>query len=265
LKTVTFTWKNVRKALVVVSAAAILAAGGCSGQKSITVGISANSAPMSSRDGDGSPDGFIVEMAREAGKRMGVSINFKYVDMSKGTTNFTNQGVDALWGEIVPDASNSKSMLFTEPYLYDEQMLIVKDDSRIDSSNDINGKAVGAVSGSLADKALSADQNLTIKGGLPAAYKEPVTAFMALDNGEIDALAVDETYALNRMEQHAADYRLLDESLSHDDYAVALRRNDSRLQDAFDKALDAMKADGTSAAISKKWFGSDLTADTNSN
>lgn len=259
MKTVTFTWKIVKKALAVVSAVAIIASGGCSGQRSITIGISPNSAPMSNRDSDGSPDGFIVEMAREAGKRMGMSIIFKFVDIDKGAQNFTNQGVDALWGEIVPDASNSKSMLFTKPYLYDNQMLIVNEESKIENYGDIFGKAVGAVSGSTADKVLTADETLLIRGGAPVTYKEPVTAFMALDSGEVDALAVNESYARNRMEQHPENYRLLDGSLSHEEYAVAVRRDDSKLRDSFENAFKAMQADGTSAAISKKWFDKDMT------
>lgn len=260
LKTVVFSWKNVKIALAVLCATVMLATGGCRGIQSVTVGISANSAPMSSRDSDGNPQGFVVEMALEAGKRMGTTINFKYIDMSKGTQNFSNQDIDAIWGEIVPTVSNEKTMLFTSPYLSDSQVLVVKQNSKIDVANDLNGKKVGAVSASLAETALLHSNSLFLKDVNHVKYNELISAFMDLDSGTVDALVVNETYAENRMEQHPAQYSLLGQSLASEKYAVAVRRNDNILRDKFEKALDAMRADGTSATISKKWFDKDLTA-----
>lgn len=191
---------------------------------------------------------------------MGMTITFKYVDMSKGSQNFATEGLDAMWGEIVPTDSNKKSMLFTKSYISDSQMIVVKQSSKIKGVGALNGKTVGAVSGSYAEKALLADKDLNIENNAPVKYNELISAFMDLDSGEVDALAVDETYALNRMKQHPQEYRFLDGTLSSEKYAVAVRRNDSRLRDAFQKALDSMQADGTSATISKKWFDKDLTA-----
>lgn len=230
----------------------MLFAGGCSSRQSVVIGIDKNAAPLSSVDSDGNAEGFVVDMAREAGKRMGLQITFKYVDMKSGAKNFTSQGVDALWGNIVPNSKNASTMLFTKPYMSDSQKYIIKQDSKVKNISDLIGKSIGAVDQSAAYEAIKATVS-------PVTFKEPVSAFMALDSAKVTALAIDASYANNRMMQHAGQYSFLGDSIKNENYAVAVRRNDSKLRDMFEKALESMKRDGTSTALSKNWFGKDMT------
>jgi len=52
--------------------------------------------------------------------------------------------------------------------------------------------------------------------------------------------------------------RVLDEHVGEEKYGVGLRKSDKSFLNELDKVLDEMKADGTAAEISKKWFGEDL-------
>lgn len=250
---------NFKIIACILAACSILLLGGCSGRQSVVIGIDKSSAPLSYQDSEGAPDGFIVDMAREAGKRMGLQVVFKYVSVENGALNFKSQGVDAIWGKIESDSSNK--MLFTKPYLYDSQVVVVKQSDKISNFSDLNGKAVGAVEDSSAYKMLLKAKIPNIKDGKPMLFKEPVSEFLALDKGGVSAIAIDESYALNRMAQHAEQYKMLANSLAAQNYAVAVRRNDSELRDSFEKALDSMKSDGTSSKISKIWFDKDMTAD----
>lgn len=252
--------KYLKRALAVLAATSLLAATGCSGTRTITIGIESDNLPVCGENTDGEPDGFIVEMAREAAKRMGMEINFKYVNMDDKEKNFASAGVDALWGKIVPDDKNKQTMLFTDCYFSDSEVLVVESSSKFEKATDLAGKAVGAVKGSEAEKALEkSDISSSIANGRPVEYNELVSAFLALDNSSVDALAVDESYARSLMTEHAEQYRILDRKLFKADYAVAVSRNDSSLRDAFNKALKEMKDDGTSKSISIKWFGVDMT------
>lgn len=250
---------NFKIIAFILAACSLLLVCGCGGRQSVIIGISKNSAPLSYQDSEGSPDGFIVDMAREVGKRMGLQVVFKYVDVQNGALNFKSEGVDAVWGKIEPDSSNK--MLFTVPYLYDSQVFVVKQSDKFSSVSDLNGKAVGAVEDANAYKILLKANIPAIKGGKPTSFKEPVSAFLALDKGSVSAIAIDESYARNRMAQHAEQYKMLANSLASEKYAVAVRRNDSELRDSFEKALNSMKSDGTSSKISKIWFDKDMTAD----
>lgn len=251
--------KFLKRIFAVCTVLTLLAASGCSPSKTVTIGIADRSLPMSGTNTDDETDGFIVEMAREAGKRMGMEVKLRYVDISLGENNFHDKGVDALWGEITPDDKNSKVMYFTRSYIQNSQVIVVESASKIEKTDDLKGKKVGAVSNSIAYKSLLSSQlGATIDGGKPVDYYEPISALMQLDDNEIDALALDETYANNLLTQHAEQYRILDTKLSSQKYAVAVRRNDSTLHDKFEAALDGMIKDGTAKNISVKWFGVDM-------
>lgn len=246
-----------------LAALLLLSFSGCS-KKSVVFGISADTPPLSSRQ-SGQPTGFIVEMAREVGKRMGVEVSFRYVNMRSGASNFNTlgagaKGVDVLWGQLEPGDQNKKQMLFTDYYLHDSQILLVESASKVLSRKNLSGKVIGAVSQTAAERALTKAGIITKKQHESLVLlTDPVSAFLALDSFKVSAIAVDESYALSRMTEHAEQYRILDGRLSSESYAVAVRRNDPDLRDAINKALKAMKADGTSTTISKKWFGRDLT------
>ena len=89
-------------------------------------------------------------------------------------------------------------------------------------------------------------------------YPENVSALQDLGIGRIDAVIVDSVVARYYISSENADYIILDESLSPETYAVAVKKGNTELQGKIQKAIDDMVADGTAAEISKKWFGEDI-------
>lgn len=252
--------KYIKSVFAVLVAAVMIAAGGCSGQQTVTIGIDPDAKPLSFRGEDGTPDGFIVELSREAARRMGVSVKFKYVDIDDKNKAFNKNDVDVLWGKIEATNENKKKMLFTRTYMKDSQILVVNADSVIESTADLNGKSVGVVKKSDAEKALLNSSLISkIKYSSSVKFDDPVSAFAALDKSRIDALAIDLSYASNSISGSAEQYRILDTVLASKQYAAAVRRNDALLRDKLEKALSELQKDGTSSSISTKWFGKDLT------
>lgn len=253
--------KYIKVVFAVLTAAMMMvAAGGCSGQQTVTIGIDSNAKPLSYRGEDGTPDGFIVELSREAARRMGVSVKFKFVNIDDKSKAFSKNGVDVLWGKLEATDENKKNMLFTREYMTDSQILVVNADSVIETVIDLKGKSVGAVKKSDAEKALlNSDLISQVKDSNSVKFDDLTSAFSALDKSRVDALAVDLSYACNSMSAHAEQYRILNTVLSSKQYAAAVRRNDALLRDKLEKALKDLQEDGTSTSISKKWFGRDLT------
>ena len=56
-----------------------------------------------------------------------------------------------------------------------------------------------------------------------------------------------------------ASYKMLDEKVSTEQYAIGFKKGNTELRDKVQGALDEMAADGTMAEISEKWFGRDVT------
>jgi polar amino acid transport system substrate-binding protein len=80
-----------------------------------------------------------------------------------------------------------------------------------------------------------------------------------LETGNSDAVLMDSVVANYMITEAGKDYKVLSESLLEDKYAIGFRKGDQALCDAIWNALKELKADGTIAEISTKWFGSDVT------
>ncbi len=89
-------------------------------------------------------------------------------------------------------------------------------------------------------------------------YADNVTALMDVQNKRVDALVVDEVVGRYYVAKKPAEYTVLADNFGTEEYGVGFRKDDAALQQKIQKALDSMKADGTSAKIATKWFGKDI-------
>ena len=62
-----------------------------------------------------------------------------------------------------------------------------------------------------------------------------------------------------QIKQRNADFKILDDSLSEEEYGVGFKKGNTELRDKVQETLEEMAADGTLAKISTKWFGEDIT------
>ena len=85
---------------------------------------------------------------------------------------------------------------------------------------------------------------------------------MALNDlviGGVDGVVMDSVVAEYAIAESGMPLVLLEESLASEEYGIAFRKQDVKLTEAVQKALEEMAADGTVARISSAWFGSDIT------
>ena len=88
---------------------------------------------------------------------------------------------------------------------------------------------------------------------------------MLIENGLIEAIAIDEVVARFYLTNDPGAYRIIEkedgtvESLAVEDYVIGFRKGDQALCDKVNETLKEMKADGTLGEISEKWFGEDVT------
>ena len=59
------------------------------------------------------------------------------------------------------------------------------------------------------------------------------------------------------MTQEEDTFKVLDETLAPEEYAVGVKKGNEELLEKLQIALDEMNDDGTAAEISEKWFGED--------
>ena len=145
--------------------------------------------------------------------------------------------------------------------LYMEQVQIVTCDPDIKSVADLEGKIVEVQTDSSAEAALKEDPDLTNTFSNLQITPDYNTAFMDLEMGAVDAIAMDVIVAGYQMEQrdNGDDFVILDETLASEEYGIGFKKGNEALRDQVQATLEEMAADGTMAEISEKWFGRDVT------
>jgi polar amino acid transport system substrate-binding protein len=238
----------------------VLTMSSCRGSSVLVVGVDINQVPLSFRDSNNSVSGFEIDLATEAAKRAGLTVRFVPINWVQREKALNSNEVNSLWGEDTAAPEEKNDILFTKPYMYNNQILIVLSDSNINTKEDLADKTIGVITGSKAADALKGD-SITgmLAGGAPQFYDDNKTLFLALEANQIDAVAVDETMGDYYVNQNTVEYKILSGTLSTEQYSIGVRRNDSQLRNSMQKALDSMKKDGTSKSISIKWFNKNYT------
>ena len=254
-------------ALLMVSASALLVACGqgdnapapaAAAAKKIVVGLDDNFPPMGFRDEKNQLVGFDIDMAREAGKRMGLDMEFKPIDWNAKEAELNGKRVDMLWNGLTITEERKKNIGFTAPYMENHQIILVANASPIKTKADLSGRVVGAQDGSSAVDAIKKDAPVAASIKELKLFGDNVTALMDLSVGRLDAVVVDEVVGRYLAAKRAGEYRVLDENFGTEDYGVGLRKEDGELLKKLDDTLVAMKKDGTSAKIATQWFGADI-------
>ena len=224
----------------------------------IVIGLDDHFPPMGFRDDRNEIVGFDIDLAREAGKRLGVEVTFKPIDWSAKEAELSGKRIDVLWNGLTITEERKANILFTRPYLENRQIVMVPVNSPIRTKADLSGKIVGAQDCSSAVDAVNKDTGTARSLCELKKFSDNVTALMDLSAGRLDAIVVDEIVGRYYAGKKANEYRILDDNFGAEEYGVGVRKGDTELAGKLDKVLNDMKADGTGKAISVKWFGADI-------
>ncbi|WP_405048370.1 amino acid ABC transporter substrate-binding protein [Rhodoferax sp.] len=226
--------------------------------KGIVIGLDDNFPPMGFRDEKNQLVGFDIDLAKEAGKRLGMEVTFKPIDWNAKEAELNGNRIDVLWNGLTITEERKANILFTKPYLENRQIVVVTDKSPITNKAQLAGKVVGVQDGSSAVEAVQKDAATAKSIKELKKFGDNVTALMDLSAGRLDALVVDEIVGRYYTGKKPGEYRILEENFGTEDYGVGTRKTDTELSGKLDKALDDMKVDGTAAKISTQWFGKDI-------
>ena len=224
----------------------------------IVVGLDDNFPPMGFRDDKNELVGFDIDMARAAAKHMGIEVEFKPIDWAAKESELKSKRVDMLWNGLTITEERKQNILFSKPYMENHQIIVVYAGSPIKVKTDLNGKVVGVQDGSSAVPAIEADA-VSKSFKEMKKYGDNVTALMDLGTKRIDAVVVDEVVGRYYVAKKPTEYAVLEDNFGTEEYGVGMRKEDAALQTKLQTALDAMKADGSSAKIATQWFGKDVT------
>ena len=225
------------------------------------IGLDDTFAPLGFRDANGELTGFDIELAKAIGEQLGKKFILQPIDWSMKETELKSGNIDLIWNGYTITDERKEKVDFTVPYLDNKQIIVVLADSPIQSKADLAGKAVGAQSESSAVTAMEKEADLyaSFKDGKAVTFEDNNQALMDLDAGRVEAVVADEVVVRYYISLKGAEnYRILDEDFGAEEYGVGIRKGDTKTVEAFNQAYEALKANGTLAEISTKWFGSNI-------
>ena len=224
----------------------------------LIVGFDQDFPPMGFVGDDGEYTGFDLELAQEVAKRLGLEYKAQPIAWDSKDMELEAGNIDCIWNGFTMTGRDD-DYTWTEPYMANQQVFVVANDSDISSQADLAGKIVEVQADSSAEAALKEAPELT------ATFKELLTtadyntAFMDLEQGAVDAIAMDVIVAGYQIQQRNADFKILDDSLSEEEYGVGFKKGNTELRDKVQSTLEEMAEDGTLQEVSEKWFSKDVT------
>lgn len=221
------------------------------------IGFDQNFPPMGFVDENGGFTGFDIEAAAEVASRLGLEFvpqpiawDAKDMELSSGT-------IDCIWNGFTI-SGREDDYTWTDAYLNNAQVVVVRGDE-IQSLDDLAGKIVEVQVDSSAEAALKENTELTESFAMLQTVADYNTAMMDLEQGAVDAIAMDQVVAAYQLEGKEGELRILNEDLMAEAYAIGFLKGNEKLRDNVQTVLEEMAADGTLKTLSEKWFGSDMT------
>ncbi len=251
--------KKIALVLAVVMALGMLCAcGGKKADNTFIVGFDANFPPYGYQDENGEYVGFDLDLAAEVATRNGWELKLQPIDWDSKDMELSSGSIDCIWNGFTMSDDRIDQYEWTDAYVDNSQVFVVGKDSGIQSQADLAGKTVATQADSSALEALNSDEC----ADLLASFKELTvvpdynTAFLNLESGAVDAVAMDIGVARYQIEARDNAYVILDDELVSELYGVGFLKGNTELRDKVQKTLEDMAGDGKFTEISDKW---DLT------
>ena len=224
----------------------------------LIVGFDQDFPPMGFVGDDGEYTGFDLELAQEVASRLGLKYVPQPIAWDAKDMELESGNIDCIWNGFTM-TGREDGYTWSEPYMENSQVFVVAGDSGIKSQADLAGKVVECQVDSSAEAALKEVPDLTATFAQLLTTADYNTAFMDLEQGAVDAIAMDVVVAGYQISQRNADFVILEDSLAAEEYAIGFKKGNTELKDKVQGALEEMAADGTLKTISEKWFGKDIT------
>lgn len=223
-----------------------------------TVGFDQDFPPMGFVGDDGEFTGFDLEMAAEVAKRLNLAIAYQPIAWDAKDMELDAGTIDCIWNGFTMNGRED-DYEWSKPYMKNNQVFVVRGDSDITSEADLAGKNVEVQTDSSAEAALNDNSELTATFAALTPVADYNTAFMDLESGAVDAIAMDDIVASYQITSRKADFKVLDDVIAAEEYGIGFKKGNTELRDKVQATLEEMAADGTAAKISEKWFGKDIT------
>lgn len=227
-----------------------------------TVGFDAEYPPYGYMDDNGDYTGFDLELAQAVCDMEGWELVKTPINWDSKDMELNSGSIDCIWSGFTMNGRED-DYTFSIPYVDNSQVMVVAEDSGINSLEDLSGKVVGVQAASAALTLLQSEE----EGGQKALadtfatlqeFPDYNSAFVELQAGSIDAVAMDIGVANYQLKTRGEGFKIIEEPLNTEQYAIGFKKGNTELCDIVNKDLEELTNNGTVAELAEKYDLSDL-------
>ena len=215
----------------------------------LTMSTNAAFPPYEMTTDSGDFEGIDIEVAGAIAEKLGLELQVDDMDFDAALLAAQNGKSDMVMAGVTVTDERLKVMDFSDTYAEGIQSIIVPEDSDIATVDDLSGKTIGTQRGTTGYIYCTDDfgEDNVI------AYDNGLTAVQALNNGQVDAVVIDNAPAKEFVSANPG-LKILDTAYAQEDYAIGVAKGNTQLLDAINGALEELQADGTLQAIVDKYI-----------
>ena len=222
----------------------------------LTMATNATFPPYEMTTDSGDIAGIDIDTAKAIAEKLGLELQVDDMEFDAALLSVQQGKADMVMAGVTVTDERKAVMDFSDSYATGIQSIIVPNGSDIASPDDLAGKKIGTQRGTTGYIYCSDD----FGDDAVVAYDSGLTAVQALNNGQVDAVVIDNAPAKEYVAANPG-LKVLDTSYAEEDYAIGLAKG-SALEDAINAALEELKADGTLQSIVDKYITAEYAAAT---
>ncbi|ONI48010.1 ABC transporter substrate-binding protein, partial [Candidatus Epulonipiscium fishelsonii] len=211
--------------------------------------------PYGYMDENGEYVGFDLEMAEIVCNNLGYEFIKQPIDWASKDMELNSGNIDCIWNGFSITPERMDEYAWSDAYVDNLQVIVVPEDSEIKELKDLAGKNVVVQSASAASEVLNSEELSYLTTTFNDLSENPDynTAFMNLDAGAADAIAIDIGVANYQLSNRNNKYRILEEELQSEQYGIGFRVEDTQLRDTIQAELMKLVEDGTYYKLGEKY------------
>ncbi len=218
----------------------------------LTMATNATFPPYEMTTDAGDIEGIDVETAQAIADKLGLELQIDDMDFDAALLSVQQGKADIAMAGITVTDERKAVMAFSDSYATGIQSIIVPEGSDIASPDDLAGKKIGTQRGTTGYIYCTDD----FGEDSVVAYDNGLTAVQALNNGQVDAVVIDNAPAKEYVAANPG-LKVLETSYAEEDYAIGMNKDNTALVEAVNAALEELKADGTLQSIVDKYITAD--------
>ena len=215
----------------------------------LTMATNATFPPYEMTTDSGDIEGIDVDTAKAIAEKLGLELQIDDMDFDAALLSVQQGKADIVMAGVTVTDERKAVMDFSDSYATGIQSIIVPEGSDITSPDDLAGKKIGTQRGTTGYIYCTDD----FGEDSVVAYDNGLNAVQALNNGQVDAVVIDNAPAKEYVAANPG-LKVLETSYAEEDYAIGMNKDNTALVEAVNAALEELKADGTLQSIVDKYI-----------